>query len=382
MQKRGLSEVVAAILLVLLAVAAVIIVWNIVKKNIEKDSDTGLITTNLDIKKVEFSNGNYIIRLRRETGQGKIIKLKFVFENSTKSQVSGVDYSIEELEEKTFTVSDINLSNVTKISVYPVIKTPKGNEILGPLKDIYKFEGVAEPGISSEKIITLDSITIKEDGYLTGYDGTNCVGGYKGPACSAYSTSGDCNANYSSGPGPTGFVTCEWTGGEFCDYASACGASRHNADDVLYAGLAFQYERSYIGWNTSSIPDTATITEINFTFYVNEGTDTNENLTIISMTGKKASDYANNGKENGYFWNNINTSYGILASEIINADLDLGQPGWHSLILSSSANTYMKNQLSQDYFMIGLYNPVMMSALRIDSSEGTHKPYLIVTYTA
>jgi len=60
---------------------------------------------------------------------------------------------------------------------------------------------------------------------------------------------------------------------------SACGATRYNSSTTINLGPLYYDERGYIHWNTSEIPDTATITEINFTFYVPEGPDTDENST-------------------------------------------------------------------------------------------------------
>ena len=147
MKKRGISEVVTVILIILLSIAAIIIVWQVVRIMIERQEiNAASITTDLEIKKAEISENVVYVKVKRNPGEGDIIGVKFVFENGTSSYTETVYQEIKELEERSFSFNLTGkLSNVNKISVYPIIKTEKGNEIIGPVKDSKEVVSVGGP---------------------------------------------------------------------------------------------------------------------------------------------------------------------------------------------------------------------------------------------
>ena len=87
MQKRGLSEIVSTVLLVMLVLAAVVIVWalisQILKPSEESTIETQLLTVGFTAKSVvedELGNVNFV--LERTAGGGKIDGFIIALEDS------------------------------------------------------------------------------------------------------------------------------------------------------------------------------------------------------------------------------------------------------------------------------------------------------------
>lgn len=107
--KKGLSEVVTAILIVLLAVAAVIIVWAVIRPMIQGSSSqvqTSCVTLDVEIVAVDETGND--ITLRRNVGDGELHSLVFTFETATGTTVGYTDEitGFDQLE--TYVVQDVN----------------------------------------------------------------------------------------------------------------------------------------------------------------------------------------------------------------------------------------------------------------------------------
>jgi len=121
MRKRGKkaqANIFVVILLVLIALVAIGIIWNVVIPLLEeKGAETVLdpITTNLQITEVVlFELGSSIITVNRQAGQGDINELRFVFHDEEENRhVEARDSSIKELATEIFYFSPI--SNFGKI---------------------------------------------------------------------------------------------------------------------------------------------------------------------------------------------------------------------------------------------------------------------------
>jgi len=129
MDKKGISAVVATILIVLLAVVAVSIVWAVLKPSIIKTASrvsTGCIGVDLKIDEADCSEGTVKVTLNT----GNIEKLKFVFMNDTDSNVVTKE-SLDELETKTYTFDESEIvGGANSVKVTPVILSEAGEEIL------------------------------------------------------------------------------------------------------------------------------------------------------------------------------------------------------------------------------------------------------------
>ena len=112
MDKRGLSAIVATLLIVLITIAAVLLVWNVVKKNLESSSEevsslSDILTssTQLKIKNAEYDGlGNVYVRI--ENDGNDLSKLDLVISNDSSSK----NYSID-------VPSGIKIININNISI-------------------------------------------------------------------------------------------------------------------------------------------------------------------------------------------------------------------------------------------------------------------------
>jgi flagellin-like protein len=135
MNKRGLSEVVTAVLLVLLAIAAVVIVWSVIKGFLQAPGGTAdCMNINLEIRNIDKTvNSVKVFRNTNTGGNPTLNKIKFLFENSTGSKAidqSGDMPNILETKTYIFTTAQVNIATeaYTKVSAYAVINSEKGDQ--------------------------------------------------------------------------------------------------------------------------------------------------------------------------------------------------------------------------------------------------------------
>ena len=136
MNKRGLSAIVATLLIVLITIAAVLLVWNVVKKNLEQSS-AGLskadcVKIDLNIDKCNSTNGNVILSYNA----GSVSKLVVTVENSTTTGVkslTGTDLPI--LGSKKAITPIPTITSATKASVTAFLTGSNGEEIACGLID-------------------------------------------------------------------------------------------------------------------------------------------------------------------------------------------------------------------------------------------------------
>jgi len=70
MKKRGVSEVVAVILIILLSVAAVIILWGVIKSLLSQDIDVSFVGMNVDIEEAELADSIVTYQTNDLTAEG------------------------------------------------------------------------------------------------------------------------------------------------------------------------------------------------------------------------------------------------------------------------------------------------------------------------
>ncbi len=147
MNKRGLSQVVTTIILILLILVAVALVWFAVDRFILQGTQ-GLnfekFTLDLKIQYavVDFDTGIVTVRVVRNPGEGNLTGIKFVVEDDRSSEV--YDEPVEnflELVERTFELNiserpELTLEEVEKISIAPLyISGTSDLETLGSIAD-------------------------------------------------------------------------------------------------------------------------------------------------------------------------------------------------------------------------------------------------------
>lgn len=151
MNKRGLSAVIITLIITLLVIVAIGIVWIVVRNIIEgevEDMSLEGFMINLEIKNVYIEGENIIVNVKRNSGQGDLVGIKFIFYNNTDSEYIDEMIILKESEEKSFIfdLDILNLLEMKEISIAPIYKSGSGKEISGNIVDTSKIKEV-EPCI-------------------------------------------------------------------------------------------------------------------------------------------------------------------------------------------------------------------------------------------
>jgi len=190
---KGLSTIVATLLIILLVLVAVGIIWVVIKNVISNSSEqisTGTFTISLEIvsaSQPQDSSNNIIntnIKVKRNAGEGELEGLIFtIFDGTDTYTYKKTNVSLDQLETKTFVVD--YTGKIVSISVYPILATSSGKETTGNLADTYYASG-KEEYISDDCV---PSCTGKECG-------DNGCGGNCGICDNStpYCINGECNA--------------------------------------------------------------------------------------------------------------------------------------------------------------------------------------------
>ncbi len=143
MNKKGLSDIVVTLIIIVLSLVAIGVVWvvvsNILKSGTQQASfQFGTLFLDLKIEKVSTdTSGNLQVMVSRGTGQGELTGIDFVFSDGVTSKVIKESASISELGGQTFTFSPSDLGNVsipTEIDIAPVLNSG-GNDQVGSKVD-------------------------------------------------------------------------------------------------------------------------------------------------------------------------------------------------------------------------------------------------------
>lgn len=149
-EKSGLSSIVTALILILLVLVSIGVVWVVVRGLIQSGSENvglGKFMINLEIKGA-YAQGNNIISNIRRTGEGELVKIKFILFDGQNSEVITQDANIAELETKSFSLpTQLVPAEITTLSVVPVFLSSDGKEIIGDVTDVYNINvGTTGPG--------------------------------------------------------------------------------------------------------------------------------------------------------------------------------------------------------------------------------------------
>lgn len=143
--KRGLSAIVATLIIILLVLVAVGIIWVVVRNVIQEGAEQVDISTKciaIDVRAVsvnETTSGNYSVTLRRVAGGEAIGGVKVALFNATaNSGVLDGFLDLEELETRTETViAGINNADRLEFTVY--FTDASGNEALCSQTNSFTF---------------------------------------------------------------------------------------------------------------------------------------------------------------------------------------------------------------------------------------------------
>lgn len=134
-EKRGQSEVITTVLIILLVLAAVFIVYVAVRNMIQRGTEqasTAPLDVSLTTSSTDLSQSLVNISVSRSAGEGNISSIKIIFRNATTTWTYENITSLPgELETRVYSINLTgNISNVLSYEVYPVIKSGS-KEIIG-----------------------------------------------------------------------------------------------------------------------------------------------------------------------------------------------------------------------------------------------------------
>ncbi|MBX4212360.1 hypothetical protein KW787_02810 [Candidatus Pacearchaeota archaeon] len=163
--KKGLSEIVTAVLLILIALAAIVLVWAFVKPVIQQSSEkisaAQAAQNALSIQGRSItvgSDGSSLLTLivQRNPGTGNITGFTIVLEDNTGKSVGFVypNVTLTEYESVRIPIyyGNKSLGNITRISIVPFVNS-NGRSVLAPApSDSYTLSG-SEPRTSNVSFI-------------------------------------------------------------------------------------------------------------------------------------------------------------------------------------------------------------------------------------
>lgn len=150
MKKRGLSEVVTTLIIILLVLVAIGVIWvvvqNLIKQGADEISTGGNFLVDLEITGVQKIPGDelYQVSVTRNPGAGNLEGLMFIFEGGGKTDSIKNNTALGELDSEIFAVTnnsaynnailyDLGGSALEKVSVAPIFKGGK----VGTITDTY-----------------------------------------------------------------------------------------------------------------------------------------------------------------------------------------------------------------------------------------------------
>ncbi len=166
--KKGLSTIIATLLIILLVLVATGIVWTVVKGVINKNSELvtlGKFTLDLEIVSVTQNEEGTNVKVRRNPGEGEISGLVFsIIDNNGEGYTFPMPgETIDQLEVKVF-VLDYD-GTIASISVAPIFLTESGKEITGDIGDTYRTPDYSSGGSGSGDDGTCTPDCINDQGY-------------------------------------------------------------------------------------------------------------------------------------------------------------------------------------------------------------------------
>jgi hypothetical protein len=158
--KKGLSTIVATLLIILLVLVAVGIIWVVLKNVIQDGAEQvslGKMTLNLEILQIQKINDSALnVKVKRNAGDGEFVGINFIIDDGENTEVVKTNISLRELEAKSFRLHllAINASKVKKISIVPIFKLESGKEVNGDIQDeytLYTIETTCTPSCSGKQ---------------------------------------------------------------------------------------------------------------------------------------------------------------------------------------------------------------------------------------
>jgi hypothetical protein len=140
--KKGLSTIVATLIIILLVLVAVGIIWVVVRNVLEGGAGqitSGYECTNAVVKPTKVTcdvgtggignDGRCDVTVTRSAGGEEFAGIKIILTNAEENHIEDVENNMNELETKTESITS-GLDNVTRVDVAVYFEDESGNEII------------------------------------------------------------------------------------------------------------------------------------------------------------------------------------------------------------------------------------------------------------
>ncbi len=154
MEKRGLSQIVSTVLLMLIFIVAISIISVMLSPLLKAPSNSVVVQSlsvylEIEEESVEISDNMVNMNVRRNPGGGEIIGLKVILEDED-GMIQSLDYSmgINELESKSISLpyKSSSIGRIEKISIAPLFSV-NGQERLGDIADTTILNNLCGNGV-------------------------------------------------------------------------------------------------------------------------------------------------------------------------------------------------------------------------------------------
>ena len=165
MNKKGVSEVIVGLFLILLAFVSgaivSLVISNIIQTESQKINLEGFFV-DLDLQSVKIlGDGSISVNVKRNAGDGDLSGIKFVFSDGKNTKIIEKDADLKELEQNIYTFSKEELEgfNAKDVSIAPVANGISGN---AKTKNIVETQIIPEIAMNDENVIVINFATISQ----------------------------------------------------------------------------------------------------------------------------------------------------------------------------------------------------------------------------
>lgn len=135
-KKRGLSEVVTTVLVILLVLGAIAIIWSflqpVIKRGAERTAGTAeCLNIRLEAVSCKLSSGQWDVTVKRNPGNGDLKSVVLVFYDAV-GQSKSVDFGLVPQELASAKNSTITLSGFTPVSVDVAARAGSSSQLCDP----------------------------------------------------------------------------------------------------------------------------------------------------------------------------------------------------------------------------------------------------------
>src|SRR3989344_2936303 len=150
MNKKGLSDVISTVLLILLVISAIAILWIVIQNFISSSSESIEVGTNsasLEITNAQYGPNGLEVNVKKSTAGGDVSGINLILDDEQGNSKSYIlNTPIQILETKTIILSSSQIialgilaGNITRIGVYPMINTSKGRQVSGKIRNEFSI---------------------------------------------------------------------------------------------------------------------------------------------------------------------------------------------------------------------------------------------------